>query len=125
MCQIKDFKAVARNVERKTLRATVRAYVRTIMRKELAMKYSWSGLGPGRKATKRAYRDSKAYAIMITCLSYTCHKNASTEDIISEVKTVFSQVPDWDGGRNKRNLPADSSDSSFSSESTLPMSDSE
>ena len=59
-----NVQSFAKRIECRELRATVRAFLKALMTKDLAVKYSWSGLGAGRKKTKIAFKESAAFKVL-------------------------------------------------------------
>ena len=61
---LQDVKVIGKKINHKDLRGSVRLFLRLLMTKDLAMKYSWSGFGAGRKKTKLSFKDTEAFGLL-------------------------------------------------------------
>ncbi|XP_078489893.1 uncharacterized protein LOC144746362 [Ciona intestinalis] len=98
----KSFEQVAGQVNRNSLRGTIRAFIRLFMKKTLAQQYSWSGLGSGRKAIKKSFKDHRLCAILLGVLPFTDYKGTDVSIVGQEITRVLQGVVDWEGGRDAR-----------------------
>jgi len=63
--RIQDYKWLARLIQGKTLRTTIRSFVKMFMKRELAVQFSWSGLGDKRASNaKVCFRDHDIRAVL-------------------------------------------------------------
>jgi len=57
---MQDFKSFGKKINHEELRGTVRGFLKAFMTKDLAIQFSWTRMGAGRKKTKKAFRDCSA-----------------------------------------------------------------
>nr|CAB3263268.1 uncharacterized protein LOC108949781 [Phallusia mammillata] len=99
---VKDCAQIAKRIEREDLRSTVRSFVRLFMTRELAMKFSWTGLGPKRQHTKQVFKGHKLKELLLHVLQFTCYKHATIDIVEKAIKVTLAEAVDWDGGREER-----------------------
>jgi len=60
---LQNYRAIGDHIQGATLRSTVRNFMKLFLKQELAMQFSWTGLGPLRKRNKMSFRDHDIYAM--------------------------------------------------------------
>ncbi|XP_076811104.1 uncharacterized protein LOC143454145 [Clavelina lepadiformis] len=115
--QVKDVKEIATRVEHADVVATVRIFMKLFMKRKVAMTYSLTGLGHGRKKVKKSFVESKLYQLLLSIFQHTVHKHTGSASIARAVSQALAGSRDWEGGRNERR-----NKSSDSGESTEPVS---
>ena len=53
-----------------SLRATIRTFLKIFLKKSLALKFSWSGLGTKRKKTKIAFKTHRLFEVLRSKLKF-------------------------------------------------------
>ena len=61
---LQEFSSIGKKIRHKDLRGSVRLFMKMIMTKSLASKFSWTGMGAGRKKIKKSFRDSAAFSVL-------------------------------------------------------------
>nr|CAB3263269.1 uncharacterized protein LOC108949781 [Phallusia mammillata] len=125
---VTDYKDIAKRTERASLRSTIRSFIKLFFSQELAITYSWSGLGNKRQPTKKSFKKHQVYTLLTRVLQFTSYKDATIDNIENEVKVSLAGVGDWNGGREERRQKRKEIENSSESDSntstdTIPCED--
>ncbi|KAF2358658.1 hypothetical protein FHG87_010587 [Trinorchestia longiramus] len=86
-----------------TLSRTVTQMMKSLMSKELAAKYSLTGLSRRREHSKISFKNSPAYqAVEHAVLSSPNYHSLPRKEIFRAITSALKNSADWDGGRTKR-----------------------
>ncbi|CAK8681928.1 unnamed protein product [Clavelina lepadiformis] len=70
-----DVKEIATRVEHADVVATTRNFIKLFMKKKVAMTYSLTRLGYGRKKVKKSFVESKLYQLLLSVFQRAVHKH--------------------------------------------------
>ncbi|CAK8688336.1 unnamed protein product [Clavelina lepadiformis] len=73
--QCNDVKEIATRVEHADVVATTRNFIKLFMKKKVAMTYSLTRLGYGRKKLKKSFVESKLYQLLLSVFQRAVHKH--------------------------------------------------
>lgn len=85
--------------ESKTLPDTIRNMVRRLLSRQLALTFSFTGMGPKKKYTKIKFEGSLAERVLIKALQHTKYRGIDKCDLDTAISQVLRGASDWDGMR--------------------------
>ncbi|XP_018018042.1 uncharacterized protein LOC108674589 [Hyalella azteca] len=108
--------------ERSSLQATVRGMLKLMITKDVALRFSFTGMDCRRQKTKESFKNHAAYERIMVALKQTRFDSARRPEVNRAIMNALKNVPDWEGGRDhrvRRRVPLRRNESS--STSTIEM----
>ncbi|XP_018019457.1 uncharacterized protein LOC108675914 [Hyalella azteca] len=88
--------------EKPSLQSTVRGMMKLLLTRELALRFSFTGMDSRRQTTKESFKSHAAYEMIIAALKLTKHFLVKRADVNRAVMNALKNVPDWEGFRDHR-----------------------
>jgi len=88
--------------ETSQMSGTIKKMLKRMMTKNLAVQYSYTGLGKKRQLIKKKFQGSPAYYFLHRARNLTRYRDASIDEIDKVIADVLRSARDWEGARSHK-----------------------